>query len=170
MRKNPTKPEDGAPDSEDRMRELVALTERVELRPSRTPETVVAGFRRDGRLSLYFGDDPYYQFDEAGRLRRAFVDGRLFRTQGASLAALTRERTAAETVLVRHDLVPAELEEFLAQMLNRIGLLRDALAKSEFEIVDQIPSATPIVERLLKVLDAVFDAAGELAPTMNRMR
>jgi len=58
------------------------------------PENVIARFRADGSPSIYFGSDPVYHFDEAGRLRRAFVEEQLFRTQGDTLARLTRTRTA----------------------------------------------------------------------------
>jgi hypothetical protein len=170
MRTNRTKSEDGIPDSEDRMRELVALTERIELRAPHRPETTVAGFRQNESLSLYFGHDPFYQFDEHGRLRRALVGRRLFRTEGTGLAALTRVQGAAGTVLVRHDLDPTEFEQFRTQMLNRIGLLRDALAEGELEVVRQVPTDSPVAERLLKGLDSVLGAAGALAPAMNRTR
>jgi hypothetical protein len=170
MRTKRTKSEEGVPDSEDRMRELVALTQRIELRLPQHPETVVAGFRQNGFLSLYFGEDPFYQFDERGRLRRANIGGRLFRTQGTGLAALTRERSPSGMVLVRHDLSPAEFEEFLAQMVKRVIALRSALSNAGLDVVSQVPEGAPIAERLLLGLDTVLNAAGELAPAMNRMR
>jgi hypothetical protein len=169
MRSSRTEAEDPTLESEDRMRELVALVERIELRlPGQ--QSVVAGFRRNGALSLYFGEDPVYQFDETARLRRAYVGGRLFRTQGDGLAALTRARSGTETALLRHDLVRAELAEFRTQMLMRVRALRDALAQGKFEVVDQSPPDAPVAERLLKALQAVSSAAGELAPAINRMR
>src|SRR5579862_7381213 len=93
-----------AASSEDRIRDATALVERIELRSAEGGQTIDAGFRDDGRLSLYFGDDPYYQFDAAGRLRRSFVDGRIVLSQGSGLKALTRERTSETSVLNRHDL------------------------------------------------------------------
>jgi hypothetical protein len=156
--------------SEDLIREAVALVERVELRLPVSTDTVVAGFRRDDRFSLYIGDDRYYQFDPQGRLRRALVDDRLFRTQGSGLAALTRARTSEATVLIRHDLDPAELAHFLQDLLDRIGALREALASGNLQIVRQVPADTPILGRLVETLDAILSAAGELAPSINRMR
>jgi hypothetical protein len=156
--------------SEDLMQEAVALVERVELRLPRSTDTVVAGFRHDGRFSLYIGDDPYYQFDPQGRLRRALVGNRMFRTQGSGLAALTRERKSETTELVRRDLDPAQFAQFLRVMLDEIGVLRQALASGNFQIVRQVPADTPILGCLVEALDAILNAAGELAPSINRMR
>ena len=43
--------------------EATALVERVELLLAGLPEPVVAGFRPDGSASLFFADDPVYQFN-----------------------------------------------------------------------------------------------------------
>jgi hypothetical protein len=107
-------------DREDLMREATALVRRVELDVPGEPEPVVCGFHADGRLSVYFGSDPVYHFDPEGRLRRAFVDGHLFRTQGTTLACLTRVRTHAVTELRRRDLNPEELAAFFREMRGRI--------------------------------------------------
>jgi hypothetical protein len=167
MPRQTVKSEESSVNSEDPMRELVALTERVELTGEEGSPTIVAGFRPDGRLSIYFGEDPYYQFDAEGRFRRAFVDGRLFRTQGASLAALTRSGGA---VLVRHDLVVDELEAFLADMLKRLGCLREALRAGHLMVIRQVPAKAAVVPRLLEALDAILKRNGELAPAINRVR
>jgi hypothetical protein len=152
------------------MQEAVALVERVEVRLPQSTDTVVAGFRRDDRLSLYIGDDLYYQFDPQGRLRRALVGNRMFRTQGSGLAALTRERKSETAELVRRDLDPGEFAQFLRVMLDQIGGLRQALASGNLETVRQVPPDTPILDRLVETLDAILNAAGELAPSINRMR
>jgi hypothetical protein len=156
--------------SEDLMRELVALIERVDLAGPAITDRIIAGFHRDGRLSLYFAEGPYYQFDPEGRLRRALIDGRLFRTQGNGLAALTRVRSAEATELVRRDLDSAELEHFVGLMLERVGALREALASGRLEVTRQVPFDALVVERLVGGLEVVLSAAGELAPAINRMR
>ena len=81
-------------DREDLIAEAVALRRRIELALPGCDNPVVAGYRSTGALSLYFGADPVYQFDERGRLRRAFVGGHLYRTQGTTLAELTRVELA----------------------------------------------------------------------------
>jgi hypothetical protein len=68
-------------DREDLMAEATALRRRVQLQVPGEALSIIAGFRDEGRVSIYFGPDPVYHFDEQGRLRRAFVAGRLYRTQ-----------------------------------------------------------------------------------------
>ncbi len=170
MRRDHAKSGDRDANSEDLMREAVALTERVELQSPGCLQTIVAGFRRNAFLSVYWGEDPYYQFDDQGRLRRALVDGRLFRTQGFGLAQLTRDDEPDVAVLLRHDLDPAELADFRQAMLTRVRALHEALAGGQLQLVRQVPPESPVVERLLTGLEAVLQAAGELAPAINPTR
>src|SRR5262245_26728992 len=108
---------------EDLLREATAFVDRIELAlPSASRATsahVVAGFRRDGGLSIFFGDDPVYQFNAAGELRRAYFDGNLVKAVNGRLASLSRIRTGSEVQLVRHDLSDAEEIAFLEQMTLR---------------------------------------------------
>lgn len=114
-------------DREDLIREAVALKTRIEWDVPGEPEPVVTGVRSDMSLSVFFGQDPVYHFNPKGQLRRAFVDGFLFRTQGGTLARLNRERSELETTLLRNDLTELELAEFLAAMRTRLAALRTAL-------------------------------------------
>ena len=107
-------------DREDLIREATALLRRAEWMSISGAESLAAGFRRDGSLSLYFGADPVYHFDSAGRLKRAYCSGLLYRTQGTTLAELARERSAMETKLMRRDLGQQELADFLVKMIERI--------------------------------------------------
>ena len=80
-------------DHEDLLKEAVALVRRMEFQPIGGVEAVIVGFRESGWLSIYIGADRMYQFDELGRLRRAYIDGLLYRTQGTALAQLRRQLT-----------------------------------------------------------------------------
>ncbi len=115
-------------DREDLIREAQGLPDRAEWLVPGEPEPVVTGVKRNGSLCLYLGADPVYQFDPEGRLRRAYVDGYLYRTQGHTLARIHRERSAIETTLVRHDLDDSELSAFLQTMTTRLQTLSDVLA------------------------------------------
>lgn len=81
---------------------------------------VVAGFRRDASFSIYFGQNPFYQFTPQHQLRRAWENGYLFRSQGHTLARLDRQRGPTGTVLQRTDLTAAELEGFFDRMRNHL--------------------------------------------------
>src|ERR1700704_5517811 len=91
---------------EELLREATALVERVELIPNVAISDghIVAGFRRNGALSVFFGEDPVYQFNAAGELRRAYTNGKLLKADRGRLAALQRVRTQNEVQLVRHEL------------------------------------------------------------------
>ena len=112
------------------MAEATALADRAEFacQPSagRSYPWAIAtvGFRRDGCLSVYFDQDPFYQFDPEGGLRRAYTDGFLYRSQGDTLAQLQRNRSGARTTLLRTDLTPQQLREFQQRMRDYLtGLL-----------------------------------------------
>ena len=86
---------------EDLLREATALVERIELRITAPisaahdrDDHVVVGFRANGAASFFFGDDPVYQFNSAGQLRRAYCGGLLFKATHGRLVSLQRVRQA----------------------------------------------------------------------------
>ncbi len=163
-------------DREDLFAEAVALVRRVELETPDIDQTIVAGFKRDGGLSLYFGGDPVYHFDAQGRLKRAFRAGRLYRTQGDTLAELVRERTPTETILRRRDLPPQQREMFLKDMQNRLASLSAQIDRGTFTVRRQVPAddhtlvESELVAALQKPagLDAAF--SNFLAPRFRGKR
>src|SRR5438132_2803772 len=143
---------------EDLLREATALVERIELVPHRsdssTPASIlddarlVAGFRADGALSVFFGDDPVYQFNAAGELRRAFCDGELLKAVRGRLVALQRVRTQHEVQLVRHELSDSEQAAFLTQMVDHLRELAILLTARNFQVVGQVPPDADVLDRL----------------------
>lgn len=155
-------------DREDLIRDAVALRNRIECQVPGEPEPVVIGLRSDQSLSVFFGQDPVYHFNPDGQLRRAYVDGFLYRTQGDTLAKLRRERTESETTLVRTDLDEASLQEFLSTMQVRIAELRCALdAESATVLRSVFENGTPpdFSSSLAKV-----ELARRLAPAIATRR
>jgi hypothetical protein len=159
-------------DREDLMREAVALVRRAEVTyPGRSPEDpVTLGFRREGSLAIYFGADPVYQFDPRHRLRRAYAAGQLYRTQGRTLARLTRERTPKETVLLRHDLEPDELEAFLRAARNQLTELRLAIEGNAAQVLAQIPSEGNLLPEVETFLAEILRQDIPLAPAIPGKR
>jgi hypothetical protein len=141
-------------DREDLMAEATALRERIELELPGETEHLVAGFRDEGRFSLYFGSDPIFHFDADGALRRAFVAGELYRSQSPTLARLRRTRAGSAVNLVRHDLDSRELESFLAAMRDRLDRLQTALVSGAALVIQQIPVETEFLRRLTAAVDA----------------
>ena len=136
-------------DREDLMTEATALRQRIELVLDGECEPIVAGVRSNGDVSIYFGADPVYHFDNVGGLRRAFVGGLLYRSQGDTLARLSRTRTPQAVELTRHDLEPTELEQFLSGMEARLGDLQAALVRGAVRITRQVPENEDLIARLI---------------------
>ena len=126
-------------DREDLMREATALRRRVAFGVRDAPEPVVVGFHSDGRFSIYLGQDPVFHFDAESRLRRAFSDGTLYRTQGSTLAQLERTRTAQHVALDRADLNARELADFQSAMHSELQRFQTALVGGRVDVRQQIP-------------------------------
>jgi len=153
-------------DREDLMAEATALRERVELAIPGEIEHLVAGFRETGFFSLCFGPDPVFHFDAEARLRRAFVAGDLYRSQGHTLARLTRTRSGGEVYLVRHDLGPEEFEPLLAGMRERLIRLQEAIEGHTATVIARVPSDAELLSRLLQALECA--ATGRLSPAIRK--
>jgi hypothetical protein len=132
---------------EDLLREATALVERVELVEA-TDHPIVAGFRHDGALSIFFGNDEVYHFNAAGDLRRAYLDGHLYKALNGELVRMTRVRTAQQVELRSHALDAAEQADFISTMRDRLAGLTAALAKNAFEARREVPPGANIVDRL----------------------
>lgn len=142
---------------EDLLREATALVERIELAPrdseSHSAGTggdkhIVVGFRRDGALSIFFGDDPVYQFNAAGEIRRAYLDGKLLKAAGGQLVSLDRLRTEHETQLVRHDLNHDEQAMFEARLRDDLKCFARAIDADGFRVVGQVPTGAAVLDQV----------------------
>jgi hypothetical protein len=141
-------------DREDLLREATALVERMELLVDGCGEPVVAGFRRDGAASFYFGAEVVCQFNSAGQLRRAYLNGLLYKAELGRLASLRRERGPTEVVLARVDLSAAETAAIVSQLRLRLQTLQAALASGSYRVVGQVPADADIVSRIVEWLAA----------------
>src|SRR5687767_10093010 len=126
-------------DREDLLREATALVERAEVSIRGHEEPIVAGFRRDGSASFYFGGDPVYQFNTACELRRAYIGGLLYKAERGRLVALRRERSETEVVLHRTEIPDDESAALLDGLQNRLTRLHNALLEGTFELIGQAP-------------------------------
>lgn len=158
-------------DREDLMREATGLNPRGEIQLPQMDTPVVAGFRSDDRCSVYFDAERCYHFDAHGRLRRAFVDGHLYRTQGETLARLARERTDTQTTLLRHDLTSDELAEFITTMRQHLQDLVAHLDGGTAHVLRVIPVTPAFTDRLTHALQKALATDQALAapfPTRRR--
>ena len=178
-------------DREDRMREAVALNRRMEIVPKAmappaddadaatrlpaiTAEPIVLGFRSStGWFSIYFGQDPVYTWDAAGRLRRAYVDGFLFRTQGTTLARLERVRGSSSVELARHDLEVAECANFVARMHRHLRGLHEILSSKSYATTGWVtaPARQPAAKRASNpgVIDATTSSTSDQTDSESQL-
>ncbi len=133
---------------EDLLREATALVQRVELQIHGLAEAVVAGFRRDGAASFFFGQDVVYQFNSACELRRGYFEGKLLKAERGRLIELTRQRTAESVNLVRRELSPLETAQFLGEAGKRLQMLHHILSGGKYRIVGQVPQDGAVLDRV----------------------
>jgi hypothetical protein len=148
---------------EDLLREATALVERIELRlgtadnPIGTGSArascandgpIVIGFRANGALSIFFGDDPVFQFNAAGELRRAYCGGRLIKAVRGRLVSLQRVRHQTEVQLLSQPLTDGEQSAFIASMQQRLRHLADALENGGYRVVGRVPADADVLGRV----------------------
>lgn len=158
-------------DREDLIKEATAYRTRAEF-AVQSAQTVFVGIRRDEVMAIYFDQDPMYQFDANGRIRRALVDGVLFRAQGETLSRLSRQRREQETVLERTDLSSDELTAFLDTMDDAIHSFVNEIDNGSAVIQRAVPSdtETDIPERVKQQLLNVLSTSPRIAPPINSTR
>lgn len=147
---------------EDLLREATALVERIEIRLPNQPETIVAGFRRDGSASFFFGQSPVFQFNSSRELRRAFRDGLLYKTDNGRLVEMRRERTAAAVELRSRVLSDEESAALLQESLFRLGELRDGLSVGQAVVVGQVSEDASGADVRRRVVDWLDLLTGEI--------
>lgn len=157
-------------DREDLLAEAVNLRERIELQVPGIDSPVTIGCNDLGHWSFYFGAEPMYRFDTEGRLRRAVRDGKLYRTQGATLAELVRVRLEQETQLQRRDLSAAELELFLAAVRVDLQQLHRECSSGGCQTLREVVRDTTFSERLKALLARVVNSPIVLAPPIATKR
>ncbi len=157
-------------DREDIMREAIALRRRIAIELPGVDEPIVCGVRNTGSWSFYLDPNRVYQFDEELHLRRAYVTGFLYRTQGTTLARMHRERSETETTLVRSDLATDELAAFMDEMQICLTQLLDQLQSSDMRVVETIPADADVLVELRDTLDRILDKPMEFAPAIKTRR
>src|SRR5262245_10565819 len=137
---------------EELLREARALGVRAEMKVDGFDEPVVVGFRRNGAASFYFGPDVVYQFNTASELRRAYLNGGMYKSEKRRLVRLNPRRTDEALELVSHELTPAETTEFLSVAGARIRELQSALCENRYHLIGQVPHDQDVPNQIGKWL------------------
>jgi hypothetical protein len=154
-------------DREDIMREALALRRRIALAAPNAADPIVCGVRANGYWSFYLHPDRVYQVDDELRLRRAFVAGCLYRTQGSTLARMQRERSETQTALLRTDLTPPELASFLESMRGGLADLLGLLQSADIRVLETIPPEADMRNELEATLTKLLSRPLRLAPAIK---
>jgi hypothetical protein len=136
-------------DREDLLREATGLVERVELRVSFAPHTIVCGFRAQGELSVYWGQDEVAQFNRQAEFRRGFKDGKLVASYRRQLFWLVKQPAGGRASLHREPFSAAEQTRFMDALEENLELLQDSLEDdASTTVVGQVPAQANVVPRL----------------------
>lgn len=140
---------------EDLLRDAKALLPRVqfEVTLARQKETLFAGFRVQGALSLYFGTEPVYHFNSSNQLRRAHVEDRLIKAEAGRLVALRRQQSQISSELLRQEMSDSEESEFCQSLGARLQELKEALQAKRYTAVGQVPETGDAVGQLQRWLE-----------------
>jgi len=135
---------------EDLLRDAKALSPRVqfEIETSMGKETIFAGFRLNGALSLYFESDPVYHFNSSHQLRRAYVEDRIIKAETGRLIAMTRKQSQVSSELIRHEMSDAEKYCFCQTFDAHLEQLREALQEKKYTVTGQVPEDVDAINRL----------------------
>jgi hypothetical protein len=143
---------------EDLLAEARALVDRAEFQVPGEAFAVVAGFRANGAMSLYFGEDLALHWNSQGELRRAYADGLLYKAEQGKLIALRRERTEQESALIRHELTADELLAYKAQLHIRLINLRMHLDQGNYTLLREARVSTgSLTDRVRAMLHLVTE-------------
>jgi hypothetical protein len=162
-------------DREDLMQEAVALADRIEFQIPENLESVIVGFRRNGAVSLYFGQDEVFQFNDRGQLRRAYLVGTMLKADDGRLVSLRRFRTQFESQLRSADLDELQTDQLKEHVRNKILGLRAAIANGTARVVRRetsIAGDMDLSARTAEWIDGLPDSV-EIAAVPNvagRMR
>lgn len=130
-------------------------------------EPVVVGFKVTGALSFYFGAELVYQFDEAGRLRRGYEEGFLYRSEGTTLSRLQRERSDEVTRLLRSDLSEVELGVFLDRCRESLVQLQRGLEGDQFQVLRVRGTDEASLRDLSERLNEMVNCPLRLSPALR---
>lgn len=136
---------------DDIFREAKVLTHRAQWRCAAiADDPIVIGFRDNGALSLFIGEDEVYHFTTDGAFRRGFWQGSLLKAERGRIVELTRQRHQHETVLARRDLDDADQQDHCTRMHRRFQQLGNVLANGDVTVEAEIGHALPTLDERVR--------------------
>ncbi|MDZ4820974.1 MAG: hypothetical protein SGJ20_18570 [Planctomycetota bacterium] len=125
-------------DREDLLRDAVAFKDRALFSVPGMQGEIFVGLRDDNAGSIYVGADPVYHFNAQQQLRRAFVDGLLYKAEQGKLVVMERQRSAEATILESRQLSVEEAKQFVQRMQSLLVQICAALLSSSVTLIGQV--------------------------------
>lgn len=138
---------------EDLMREATAYHRRILLRDvERT--TIFVGLRSTGGWSIYFEEDPVFQFNAQGKLRRVHFAEQNYGAEGGELRLLQRTQRGGHVSLNKVDCKPLELE-ICQDCTQRLAVLTQQFEQGAIEVLERFPADSDFVAAVIELMRGV---------------
>jgi hypothetical protein len=136
---------------EDLLREATGLKQRVEFRLPDDPTCYVAGFRSGGSFSLYCDEEPVFQFNDQGELRRGFWQGCLLKAESRQLIRLRRDRpNSNESYLLSSVLTDSETAAYLEDFSARIDTIQSLIETAQITVIGEVPEGSQVLQQVVQ--------------------
>jgi len=129
------------------------------IRDSQTEEAIFVGNRKQGGWSVYFGEDPVYQFNAQGKLRRAHFEEQNYAASDGKLLLLHRGRSGGHVEIQRIYSVDTE-RLMLADCHKRLNELAELMQSGPIEVADRFPADDR--ELVADLLESIRAASSDL--------
>lgn len=94
------------------------------------------------------GFDPVFQFNSQHQLRRAYMAGKLIKTERGQLVSLEKYGTGSQVRMRRTELDSAYTVELLAAAATHLQVLGDHLRDGTCEVRRQVPDTVDVAIRV----------------------
>ena len=140
-----------AHDREDLLREATGLVERVEFVATgmATGDPIVCGFRPQGELSIFWGQDDVAQFNRHDEFRRGYQHGRMIGAYQRNLFWLVKEQSGGRAHLRRDPFTPTEREQFVGDLEQKLAQLQSMLdSDGQYTVIGEVPDGANVLGRV----------------------
>lgn len=154
---------------EDLMREAIALVDRCEIQVEFLKDALVVGFRKDGAISFFFGQNEVYQFNTHDQLRRGYDGESLIKAVEGQLIRMIRQRDDHRVNLVSRPMSKSETDNYLRQLIDRLEAFNDCLQQGEFRVTNQVSTDqnTDLIARISDWIGRVGGVEIAKSPRVN---
>lgn len=150
---------------EDLMRDATAYVRRLTIPISIVTEPIFLGLRQHGGWSVYFGEDPVFQFNAQHKLRRVHFDNQNFAASDGRLILLDRVRLGGQVEFQRIHLADTE-RSIIANCHKRLYELAEVMETHRDSAVCFPEGDRELVSDLLKLVQSTYSNI-QIADTAN---